>query len=314
MIPYKVNVSAINQFSRCRFRWWAQYIENWVPIQEAQPLAFGRLLHEVFEASHQADISMKGAIELCFQLWQKKAETTTDSFERTMRFDALQQLDELSEALCLWVDKYPITTTLAVEEPFEIEHPDDPSIHIIGRPDREVVMNNKIWHIQNRGLAPGINFGTYIELQKRSYHEHVYAEALNRKYINPNEKFGLKYGGTLFNLVRKLKYRTKVTKKNPEGEIKDLSEMFFQHPMTIDLTSPLHKHIMACVLGYAREMRDAEVAYRDEGIIPLPNESVNGGAYGNSPDPYFKVLIGEYELGDSRYFKKRDDPYTGVHV
>jgi hypothetical protein len=38
---------------------------------------------------------------------------------------------------------------------------------------------------------------------------------------------------------------------------------------------------------------------------------MNGGMYGNSPDEYFRVLTGEYELDDPRYFKTREDTYAG---
>lgn len=301
---YKVNVSAINQFSRCRFRWWAQFVMNQVPREEAKPLAFGRLLHLVFEEHAKGVMSMQQAIDKWQVEWHNLAMQSTDSFERTVRLEALGQLGELEEALGQWKDAYEFETpVLEAEQPFELAHPKDDSIILVGRPDRCAVMAGKIWHVQNRGLAASINFGIYTELAKRAYHEHTYAEALTRKYPE------YPYGGTVFNLVRKLKYRTKITKKNPEGKKKELSEMFFQFPMSIDLKSPLHEHVMDCVLDYAYQMRTAEKEWRDHRTIPSPNESENGGMYHNKPDVFFRVLTGDIELSDPQYFKKRIDPY-----
>jgi len=321
MEPYKVNISAVNQFSKCEFRWWAQYVMGWVPKQEPAPLAFGRLLHLVFEG-HAQGMSMEQSIQNHMNSWHQKAITTTDSFENSVLLGAISQLDDMSEALVQWKDQYEFEIpVLEVEQRFEIAHPLDSSIHLIGRPDRVAVMAGRIWHVQNRGLASSTNFGVYTELAKRHYHEHVYAEALNQKYIEDGKviPYGLpglphgmylSYGGTVFNLVRKLKYRTNITKNNPEGQVKPLTEMFYQYPMSIDLNSSLHKHIMECVLEYAGRMREAEYLWNTEGRIPPPNEDANGGKFGNSPDPYFKVLCGEIELGDERYFKQRIDPYA----
>jgi hypothetical protein len=85
--------------------------------------------------------------------------------------------------------------------------------------------------------------------------------------------------------------------------------MFQQVPVAIDLDSPLHEHVMDSIKTHAREMRQARIRWNVHGEVPAPNENMNGGAYGNSPDEYFRVLTGEYELGDPRYFKRREDTY-----
>jgi hypothetical protein len=44
--------------------------------------------------------------------------------------------------------------------------------------------------------------------------------------------------------------------------------------------------------------------------MPLPNEKLNGGWIGNTIDPYFRVLQGEIDLKDDRWFKDREDTYA----
>jgi hypothetical protein len=136
------------------------------------------------------------------------------------------------------------------------------------------------------------------------------------------------YGGTFFNLMRKLKYRTKITKANPLGEVKTYDEMFLQHPMSITVLDPdavtssqsgmLHYNVMECVLKHAHQMRMVRDHWLDDPVmdaLPAPNEDLNGGPYGNSRDEYFRVLIGEIDLMDDRYFKDREDTYeSGAHA
>jgi len=275
-----------------------------VPREEPAPFIFGRLLHEVFE-KHSKGVSMEKALDLTTTDWQRKASETTDPLEQAVRTGALSQLSDLSEPLTLWEDQYEWeVANLETEEPFEFQY--TPSLVLTGRPDRVGLLDNKIWHVQNRGLNSSTNFGVYLGLARRHYHEHVYASYLSQKY-----KYR-QYGGTIFNLVRKLKYRTNITKKNPEGVVKPLSEMFFQHPMVIDLNSDLHHHVMQSVVQWAAKMEEAQHEFFSNGTIPPPNEGANGGMWGNSPDVYYRVLVGEIILEDDRYFKDRIDPYAPV--
>jgi hypothetical protein len=159
-----------------------------------------------------------------------------------------------------------------------------------------------LWHWQNRGLASSINFGTYTELAKRHLHEGIYAWAMRKKYPD------IPYGGTGFNLMRKLKYRGVPTKKCPEGAIlHGPSEIFFQD--LVPYTPERSNDMLRSVLWNVQEMRRVREEAQ-HGRLPAPNERMNGGYYGNTPDPFFKVLEGEWELEDDRYFKNREDMYT----
>src|SRR6185503_7669879 len=220
--------------------------------------------------------------------------------------EALEDIDLFTEPMCMWRDNYPFEIpVLEVEAPFEIAHPMDDSIGLLGRPDRVGVLWGQLFHVQNRSLAAGVNFGVYTELAKRHYHEHLYAHALHQKYPQ------YPYGGTIFNLLRKLKYRGVPTKKDPAGKILHKpTEILSQHMMMIDLAGPLHRHVMESLLKHIREMRETERRFREFGEWPAVNEKMNGGVYGNRVDEYFRVLVGELSLDDDRYFRSREDTYA----
>jgi len=289
-----------------------KWVENRVPKFEGAALAEGKLLHLIFEDHHKGILTMAEACEVRCREWTRLARETNEPGLVTIAGKAVTGIRDREEALAQWTDQYPFTVPiLEIEEPFEIEFPEMPGVVFIGRPDRVGVMGNEVWHVQNRGLAGSMNFGVYMELAKRHYHEHLYAESNARKYPQ------YKVGGTLFNLVRKLKYRTNVGKKNEA--VKTLDQMFFQHPMTINLKSRLHKHVMQSMFAHVERMMEVEAAYRKDGTIPPPNEKMNGGFVGNSIDPYFHVLIGTASIHDNHLFKDREDTYapaddTGIDV
>lgn len=295
--PYYVNVSAINDFMRCQFRWYCKWVLNRVPVHEAQPLAFGKLLHLIFEDKHKG-IQMADAIRDRRVEWMEKMAITTDLVDISIGTKVVKQLDDLTEALLLWHDVYTFDIDcLEVEEPFELDLGD--GLIYRGRPDRVAVRQGSLWHVQHKGLAAGTNFAVFTDLSKRSYHEHLYMEALSRKY----DKY--KIGGTMFDLIRKLKYRTNVGKKNET--VKGYQEMFQQIPVAVDLNSPTHKHVMESMRYHAQMMQ--RIASDPSWVIPAPNETMNAGMFGNSIDDYFRVLTGEITLDDNRYFKNREDMY-----
>ena len=166
-----------------------------------------------------------------------------------------------------------------------------------------------IYHVQNRGLASNMNFAQYIRLARRHYHEHLYAEHLARKYADLGP-----YGGTLFNLIRKLKFRTNVGKKNEKT--KTAGEMFWQFPMSIDLDSQQHRDVMASLFEHVDEMQWLErKAKFSKGLwLPAANEKMNGGYNGTTEDAFFKVLMREISLDDNEYFKDREDTYAVADV
>lgn len=303
MLPYIVNITSVNDFAMCRFRWWAKWIMNRVPIHDSIPLTFGRMGHTIFEEVHKGLGSFKEVIQSNRAEWLTQAMTETDTFNHDVGMKAIQILDDLTEALPLWKDGYEFEIPcLEVEQPFEFNLMSN--VILRGRPDRVGVMNGAIWHVQHKFLGPQTHFSVFLDLAKRSYHEHSYMEALHQKYPQYT------VGGTLFDLVRKLKYRTNVGKKNET--VKKYEEMFMQCPMSIDLDSPLHHHVMDSIKAHVVDMQLVEMQFKNFGLIPPPNEGANGGYFHNLPDDYYYVLIGERELDDDRYFKPRVETYVTI--
>lgn len=314
---YVVNVSSVQDFMQCRFRWVCRWVENRVPLRDARPLRFGKLLHRLYEWHLKDGLPMLQALQSARTSWQTERDGATTEEDRIDAQDALDDLEQMWEPMLLWQDRYRFDVkALEVEQPFTWQHPMDETILFRGRPDRVAATESRVYHVQNRSLAAGVNFPLYLELQKRSYHEHLYAEALVKKY-GPGTDWNFVYGGTFYNLYRKLKYRKKQTKaQEAKGELGDIlnpvSSIFWQHPMTIDLASPLHEHVMTSLLTHATLMREVERQYRESGVIPPPNEKLNGGPYGNVVDPYYRVLTGEITLDDPTVFKDREDTYAAV--
>ena len=148
--------------------------------------------------------------------WTTLLNATTDEDERRVGLEAIEDLDSFAEPMCLWSDQYHFEIpVLESETSFIIPHPYDDSIRLRGRPDRVGVMLGQVWHVQNRSLNAATNFSLYVDLARRHYHEHLYAEHIAKKYPQ------WPYGGTLFNLFRKLKFRSKQTKK----ELRQLNEL-----------------------------------------------------------------------------------------
>jgi hypothetical protein len=302
---YYVNVSSIQDFEQCRYRWLCKWVLNRVPRIEGPALAAGKLLHLGFERHAREGLALDQAMFIEVYTYQVAMnEYGVNSPERAVLQKALETVLDLQEAWPLWEDTYPMdVAVLEAEEPFEIAFQELPGVIFRGRPDRVCIMNGSVWHVQNRGLAANMNFATYSRLAKRHKHEHLYAEYLAMKYVKDGE-----YGGTLFNLVRKLKFRTNVGKKNEK--VKTAQDMFWQHPMSINLRSPQHKSVMRDMFYHVEEMQRVEREYRETGRMPAPNDKLNGGFNGSSEDPYFKLLIGETELHDDTLFKDREDTYA----
>jgi PD-(D/E)XK nuclease superfamily len=300
MTPYYVNVSSIQDFEQCRYRWTCKWVLNRVPRHEGPALEGGKLIHRIFEDHAVNDTPLDESARRAAVLYSA-AIGQYDEPERTTREKALKIITDLSGAWPLWRDVYPMdVAVLECEEPFEITFPAMPGVVFRGRPDRVCIMEGRVWHVQNRGLAAAMNFGTYARLALRHKHEHLYAEHLSRKYAMDGS-----YGGTLFNLVRKLKFETKKGKKTA-------AEMFRQQPVSYELGSLNHRVVMEDMFDHVDEMRRIEDRVRSGGRLPAPNDKMNGGFNGSSEDPFFKLMIGEITLDNDEFFKDREEMYVAT--
>lgn len=306
---YFVNVSSMQSFTQCRFRWWCQWVMNRVPVTGAPALEAGKLLHRIFEGHFIKGESLLDAADRECEAFRLLIPTAHPAAQSNA-MKALLTIIDLREALPLWKDAFEGMETLEVEEGFEYQDPVLPWLVWRGRPDRVVKLGTRIWHVQNRGLAAQMNFGMYTRLAKRHYHEHLYGEHLEKKLCTKKNK--LKYGGTIFNLVRKLKFRTNVGRSNETT--KTAEEMFWQGPVSYEMKSGLHQSVMMSMRQHAEEMREVERRWVEENRVPAANEKMNGGFSGNSEDPYFKLLIGEISLDDDTVFGPREDTYAIVDM
>ena len=268
-----------------------------VPVATAPALDAGRLLHRIFERHFKEKIKLEeSAFQECYA-YQCQIPFAHPA-ARPGAQKSLQAILDLSGAWDLWEDKYKFSKVLEIEKQSEWQDPKADILWLL-TPDRVVTCNNRNYHVQNRGLAAQMNFGTYTRLGLRHYHEHLYGEYIKATYG--------KYSGVIFNLVRKLKYKTNAGRKNEAT--KTAAEMFYQGILSINLDSPRHKAVMAALRWHVSEMKRVHRLWETKGIIPAPNEKMNGGFSGSSEDVYFKVLIGEVKLSNDKWFKDREERY-----
>lgn len=295
--PYLANISSVQDFMQCRYRWACKWVYNRVPRTEPRALSFGKLLHNVFEDHLLSGDPMDKVIDRQIVEWRTQAAVANrDVAEVTAALSAITDLESYREVLCQWKDQYPCDIpVLEVETPFEIDVGHD--IKIKGKPDRVSVVFGRAFHIQNRSLAATTNFDLYTHLAKRHLHELVYGYAISRKFQQ------YPYGGTIFNLLRKITHRSKTGKI-----LHPLSECLWQGMLNFsqeELESGVQR-----AKAWIQEMREEHENILVLKEMPLPNERLNGGPYGNSIDPYFLVLQKEISLDDDRYFKHREETYA----
>lgn len=293
-----LNISSVKDFARCRLRWLYTWYYGRVPRRGSRPLELGKLIHVVFE-NHFKGMTMEEAFDAAVA--ELKGTAFGSPMEHDSAMEALTDLMALREPLLQWTDQYPITETLEVEEPFEYPHPDETGLIVRGRPDRVVLCYGKVFHVQNRSLAAGKKIGLYLELRKTDLHELVYGWALAQKYPK------YPYGGTIFNLVRKLRWRGVPTKAFPGGKVlRKLDEVLVQAAMPV---VPEQQALALMDLGQIGREMQRTILEAEDGVFPARNREYDGGPFDNSPDPYLPVFMGQADLWDDRLYKDREDPY-----
>jgi hypothetical protein len=210
---------------------------------------------------------------------------------------AHNELKGLVEPLTLWKDAFPIQETLEAELPFETSILEG-LLKFQGRPDRVVVLHDKVFHFQHKTLGGSKSLATFLAIAPRNLHENLYADWLSKLY------YPRPYGGTIYNVVRKLKYRS--TSKSKEI-LHTPEEMFGQFPIPISKESMNEAVKHLTVVAHA--MIETAESYASGYFVPS-NRHFDSGYYGNSLDPYVAVMTGEASLDDERLFQDRKDPYA----
>ena len=305
-----ISVSSINAFQADRLRWAYAWLENRVPRRTPQALTVGKIVHKAFEKAFTEGIGVGEALAGILPPVSPLGEE-----------DSYQELKTLIEPLNFWKDDFPIEATLEVEMPFEFDT--WTGIPFRGRPDRVAVVFGKAIHIQNKTVGASIKLDNYISVARRNMHELLYGWYLRGKY----KEMGLEYGGTLYNVIRKLKYRSmaRISKKR-------LVELGL--PEDIDQASPLlmpHREILntpeemflQTIIGM--DDRQIESAREDLTILSVEMErtadaylsgrhipstrGADSGYYGSSIDAYTPVFLNEVSLDDDAYFQDREETY-----
>lgn len=206
-------------------------------------------------------------------------------------------MSSIVEPLDLWTDKFPIESTLEVETPFSFRLPTGQDF--VGRPDRVVIWMGQTFHFQHKTLGGNRDVGDYITAAQRSLHENIYAWALMRKY--PERP----YGGSIYNIIRKLKYRS-TAKGKTDVILHTIDEIFVQTPISIDFSrvDATKKEIEILAAKMIRTAGEFE-----RGSVIPSSRDMDTDPYRGKLDPYFYVLMGERSLDDDRYFKDRENPY-----
>lgn len=295
--------SSISSYQRDNLRWCFEYVSDRVPVEVPQPLRTGIVLHKAFEDM----LNSNGQLTLPDALLLRLSNLSRDYMTDEKEIKSFDELTRMVEPLAFWKDEFPIERTLAVEEPFTMhlgQH-----IELQGTPDRVVLVGGKVYHFQHKSIDKSKNLGLFITLAMRSMHELLYGIHLADKYSDVGD-----YGGTIYNIIRKLMYRakprTKAEKKTGIGRIMNKpSAMFLQTVIGIDPGA--QKQAVKDAINIAYQQFRTSNVYRESGWEAIPStRAMDGGVYANSMDPYTRVMIGEISLDDDRYFKNREERYA----
>ncbi len=211
---------------------------------------------------------------------------------------AISECKGLVEPLNFWSDFYPVTETLEVEEAGGWTL--DNGLCFNMRPDRVVMINDFMFHMQHKTLAAQRNLSVFLDVGAHSMHELLYFKGLSEKY--PDRK----NGGTIYNIVRKLQYKSKA-KATPGKILHEPHEFFAQQAIPID---PVLVEKALYDLNYLSLEMERVAADYAKGILPPSSRSQDEDMFSKRTDPYFEVIMGRATLSDDILFMDKEDRYA----
>lgn len=306
-----ISGTSIAAFLDCPQRWAYAWIANRVPRVTPTPFTVGKMIHAAFELHFKDGAPLDQALRT--QLPED------DVFLSEHEAKAVREVNNLVEPLAHWADAYPIDETLETEEPFEFPIEGTDGVQFRGRPDRVVRMGNHVFHMQHKTTGAGTDLGLFISNARRSLHELLYGWWLEQKYCDPNYPMPamtkedmrpgqvrfLTYGGTIYNIVRKLQYKSRA-KATPGKVLHDPQEFFLQTLIGID--PKLQRQALAELPVLVEDMQRTAERYLSGRPVPS-NRRLDGGYYGSRQDLYTRVILGEISLQDDKYFMDREETY-----
>jgi len=290
-----ISVSSIQHYQDDPLTWCYTWLENRVPRKTGTAVSTGRLVHKAFE-NH-----FKGGGRVGDELDALLAPIDPRYLDERAR-KAYYASARLVEPLNLWEDRYPIDRTLEVEAPFEEKLPN--GLIFQGRPDRVVSCYGKVWHFQHKTLAASRNPEHFIKLAPQSMHELLYAAHLRQKYTDEP------YGGSIYNVVRKLKYKSEAKGPKFGTILNDINKLFIQRHFALRDTDIARARVD--LLSLALKMERLARDYTRYLVQPPRNRRFDAGFYGTGLNPYLPVILGETTLDDDSRYMDRLDPYEAI--
>ena len=276
----KVNVSAVKTFLYDQMDWYFAYVLKRVPRVTSPALQMGTLWHGLLEEFAKTG-SRESAKEWAFK------EIAKDGVLLDIEYQ--EQAEHMLNLFDAYRERYEFDETLLVEAPLEVVLLGGPHV-LVGRPDRVVRYQGKLWHVQNRTLSDRTVMSVYLAAAERDLHELAYAHLITKHF-----KLHLdQYGGTLMNICRK------VSKKKLA---EDPQSAFIQE--FIPISASQVTEAIEDIVQVADDMQ----AIMDGKRRAIQNRDSDKGRFGNRLSSYYGVRRGHTTLDDDNLFTDAESRY-----
>lgn len=292
----RLNISQVKDWQHNPVLWFYRYQLKRSPRFAANALAVGSAMHRAFDYSFKG-VTMAEAVAMVTEEVQQDYRRLLQENYPGAAEKLLTGWQEIAELLIHWSDRFDVQT-VASELTLEATLPNGDILY--GRLDRLGVYASQLWHVQNRSLAASTNLPLYLQTSEMDLHENAYAWLVEQnRQLLPEGVRDLPYGGTIYNIVRKLK----LVGKNGK-ELHKPDECFVQEMVAIQ--PGLVEKVLHTVCEVANEIRPFAEGALMKRICPA---TCARGQFGNSRCPYYGVCVGLDDIHDDALFMDAVDPY-----
>lgn len=285
IFPMKINVSAVKTFLYDQLDWFYQYHLRRVPRRHEPALELGSLWHILLE-----EFTKTGSREEAKNAGQLAVGEATKKIDSPLVISEFEHAAEgLFNLFDAYKERYEFDETLLIESPLETQLLGGPHT-LVGRPDRVVRYQGKLWHVQNRTLSDRTVMPVYLAAAERDLHELAYAFLIQRHFKLHQDA----YGGTLMNIVRK------VSKKKLA---EDPDAAFVQE--FIPIAPEQVAEAIEDIIQVADDM-ESIISGRRRAV---QNRESDKGRFGNRLSPYFEVRRGRATLYEDSLFEGATSRY-----
>lgn len=272
-------------YTRCKQKWWWEFIERLKPISVANPLRFGDLVHQALAAFYRPGSPHKvkrgPKPHLTFKkLYQKQLEEHSEFGQKTEDEEWVNALDLGIEMLKNYVERYGLDDRYEVVAPevsFEIDIFDEDEEYVCtyaGTFDAVVrdTQTNEIGLLEHK-TAKSISTG-FLTMDEQAGSYWAYAEDYLRekKVLKPKQHLDF----ILYNYLRKGKkddrhQNNKGQYLNKDGSVSKQQGTPLFHREIIYRTQDNRRNTMLRVIDQAREMKMVR-----DGDLPVYKSIING--------------------------------------